>query len=284
MAFWSTQRIKSEQQQLRDLIDPFDPNNIQQGAYEMCLSDQVLTTPSYSAPPTEIVGDVLMVEPGQFGLLYTREKVHLPDKVIAFISIKASIKLKGLVNISGFHVDPAYHGRLKFSVYNAGTEAVPLEIGKPTFLIWFADLDQPTEDPYAEPHQHVDQAGITPEDRVRMRKPVPSPTALDERLKILEDHWRISVATAKYFVLPTGVAIGAGIVLWLLTTILPGRSPDRLIGPRKTPARPVIASPAPASIERTSAPTARQEKSPTITASATAAPSATLSPSAAPRP
>jgi dCTP deaminase len=219
-----------------------------------------------------------MIEPGEFGLLYTAEKVHVPDRVIAFISIKASIKLKGLVNISGFHVDPGYHGRLKFSVYNAGTEVVPLEIGKPAFLIWFADLDQSTEDPYAEPHQHVNQTGVTPEDRVRMRRPVPSPTALDERIKILEDRWRIFLGTSKYFILPMIVAIVAGIVVWVLTIILPPRAVrdalSRVVkhqtaaSPSKTPpgAEPNLRS------------------SPAISNGATALPGATVSPSQAPRP
>src|SRR5438552_18130984 len=174
MAFWSTQKVKQQLQNLHDLIDPYDLNRVQQGAYELSLSNQALTTPFLrSSQPNPPIDGVLMIEPGQFGLLYTEEKVRIPANVIAFISIKASVKFKGLVNISGFHVDPGYHGRLKFSVYNAGTETVPLGVGQPAFLIWFGDLDQPTEDPYDEPHQHVDQDGITPEDRVRMRKSVP---------------------------------------------------------------------------------------------------------------
>ncbi len=280
MAFWSTQRIKSEQQQLTDLIDPFDANSVQQGAYEMCLSDQVLTTPSYSAPPTEIVGNVLMIEPGQFGLLYTTEKVHVPNKVIAFISIKASIKLKGLVNISGFHVDPGYHGRLKFSVYNAGTETVPLEIGKPTFLIWFADLDQATEDPYAEPHQHVNQGGITPEDRIRMRKHVPSPTALDERIKILEDRWRIFLGTAKYFILPVIVGVIAGAVLWLLTTIVPARAVHHVVS-RITGHRAASSDVVPAA---SSSDQPSLQRTPVISGGGTAIPGATVRPSETPHP
>jgi dCTP deaminase len=224
MAFWSSQKLKAQQQQLQDLILPYDANRVQQGAYEMCLSNEVLTTPPHTRDAPAIVDDVLMIEPGQFGLLYTAETVHIPADVIAFISIKASVKFGGLVNISGFHVDPGYHGRLKFSVYNAGTAPIPLKIGQPAFLIWFSDLDQATEDPYNVPHQHMNQVGITPQDRVRMRNPVPSPAALDQRLKKLEARWRIFVAAVKYCVLPMIVAVVAGIVVWLLTTLQSGRS------------------------------------------------------------
>ena len=61
---------------------------------------------------------------------------------IAFISFKAKYKYKGLINVSGFHVDPGWKGKLTFSVYNAGPSDVVLEKGNPFALIWYADLDQ----------------------------------------------------------------------------------------------------------------------------------------------
>jgi dCTP deaminase len=269
MAFWSTQKVKN-QQQLHKLIYPYDSDRVQQGAYELSLSDQALTTPFGSSQPNPPVDGVLMIEPGQFGLLYTEERVRIPADVIAFISIKASIKFKGLVNVSGFHVDPGYHGRLKFSVYNAGTETVPLGVGRPAFLIWFADLDQPTEDPYAPPHEHMNQEGITPEDRVRMQKHVPSPTALEQRLGILEYRWRIFVGAGKYFILPMVVAVVAGFVLWLLTVILPPRAVhdtlSRIVGHHASEVAPSEAT------------------APIISGGGTPIPSATISPSTAPLP
>jgi dCTP deaminase len=222
MSFWSSQRLR-EQRRLYypDLIRPFNPDCVQQGAYELSLSDEVLTTPLAIKDRRPIEGDTLMIHPGQFGLLYTTERVQIPANVIAFISIKASKKLDGLVNISGFHVDPGYSGRLKFSVYNAGTQTIPLQFGKPAFLIWFCDLDQATEDPYGYPHHHVDQKGIAPDERVRMSEPVPSPTALDERVQILEARWRTLMRFGKYVLLPLLVSVVGGVVLWVLTTVLP---------------------------------------------------------------
>ena len=51
-----------------------------------------------------------MIPPGQFAFLLTAETVTMPDNAIAFISIKARLKFNGLINISGFHVDPGYRG------------------------------------------------------------------------------------------------------------------------------------------------------------------------------
>lgn len=279
--FWSTQRVGAEQQ-ARNLIQPFLNNRVQQGAYELSLSDQALTTPVKISEPNGVADGVLIIEPGQFGLLYSAETVHIPDDVIAFISIKASIKFKGVVNVSGFHVDPGYQGRLKFSVYNAGTETVGLGVGQPAFLIWFADLDQPTVDPYSAPHQHVGQEGLTLEDRLRMRKIVPSPAALDKRLNVLEDRWRILVAAGLYFVLPILAAIVAGIVVWVLTTIVPRHSKldDTPRQSNEAQRKSTVETPAPNQPNTVNRPTFQQTT--IIAPDAITTPSATIDPT--PRP
>lgn len=51
---------------------------------------------------------------GQFALLITEEIVKVPNNALAFISFKAKYKYKGLINVSGFHVDPGWYGKLTF--------------------------------------------------------------------------------------------------------------------------------------------------------------------------
>jgi dCTP deaminase len=214
MPFWSSQRIKAEQK-ARSLVEPFTESRIQQGAYEMTLSREVITTPDGTSSATELgKGPVLKIPPGQFALLFTEEAVSIPAEVIAFISIKATVKLDGLVNISGFHVDPGFSGRLKFSVYNAGNLPIFLEYGKPTFLIWFAEFDSPTEDPYGGSHQG--QNRITPKDRQRMAEETHSPAAIDKRLERAEGKITamisVGLAILTLVILPILVSL---IVSWL---------------------------------------------------------------------
>ena len=61
---------------------------------------------------------------------------------MGFISVKATYKLKGLVNVSGFDVDPGWTARLIFTVFNAGPGDDPPRKGAFEFLIWIADLDE----------------------------------------------------------------------------------------------------------------------------------------------
>jgi dCTP deaminase len=102
-----------------------------------------------------------LIPPGQFAYLMTHEVVKVPKSSMAFISMKATFKMKGLVNVSGFHADPGWEGRLIFAVFNAGPAPVHLHQGLPLFLIWFADLDQPSEKHKSTPGpDHIPAATI----------------------------------------------------------------------------------------------------------------------------
>jgi len=75
------------------------------------------------------VGKQIAIPPGQLALLITEEEVAIPTNRIGFISIKFTAKMRGLINVSGFHVDPGFKGKLKFSVLTqvVGTQSLILE-------------------------------------------------------------------------------------------------------------------------------------------------------------
>ncbi|RZK12935.1 MAG: deoxycytidine triphosphate deaminase [Flavobacterium sp.] len=140
MAYLGTQKLK-ELIKREEVIKPSKDERVICGAYELSLGSEVFRTDS-SEKIKEFINpkEQVRINPGQFALLLTEETVNIPRDKIAFISIKASIKLRGLVNVSGFHVDPGFKGNLVFSVYNAGSSPISLLSGEPCFLIWFADL------------------------------------------------------------------------------------------------------------------------------------------------
>lgn len=150
MTFWSDVTLKKR---LPGLIDIYSPEYVQGASYELGIGREVYVTPDHQAKAAERVkkkmsyGDSVNIPRGQFAFLITNERITVPDDSVAFISIKAKIKFKGLVNISGFHVDPGYQGRLVFSVFNAGASDVVLDYNERAFLIWYASLDQRSETP-----------------------------------------------------------------------------------------------------------------------------------------
>lgn len=120
----------------------FNENRIEQASYALNLGGEVYRTDNKDKK-TELLNDNnkrVHINPGQFALLLTDEFINVPTDMLALISFKAGSKLKGLINVSGFHVDPGWKGKLLFSVYNAGPSPIILEHGKPYFLIWFTKL------------------------------------------------------------------------------------------------------------------------------------------------
>lgn len=132
------------------------------------------------------------IEPGQFGLLITEEKVNIPAELVGFISLRLSVALQGLINISGRHVDPWYSGKLVFSVYNAGSTPVIIKRGDPIFMIAFAYLDYPA--PMKKSAKFVNIESIRPEWMRYVRGPPVSLQALDTRLNSLDLKFNILIS------------------------------------------------------------------------------------------
>ena len=146
--FWSGETLN---QRLKTLINPFDSACIDCAAYTLSIGPEVYVSPNdQTADPTMVSirklsdGEAFTIPPGQFAFLLTEEVISVPPDALAFISIRAKTKFRGLVNVSGFHVDPGYCGQLTFSVYNAGPVPVHLKRGQRIFLIWYAALDSET--------------------------------------------------------------------------------------------------------------------------------------------
>jgi dCTP deaminase len=111
---------------------------------DLTLGNEVYVTTDKVPKKLDSFGqeDVISIEPGEFGILMTHEYIFVPWDLIGFISVRLTHKQKGLVNISGFHVDPGYYGRLMFAVFNAGPNSVPLRYDEPVFMIMFNELSE----------------------------------------------------------------------------------------------------------------------------------------------
>jgi dCTP deaminase len=165
------------------LVTPFRPERVANAAYELALGTEAFVTSSLDGKKTSVTeGGQLVIPPGQFALLLTDEVVRIPAEAIGLISIKASMKFKGLVNVSGFHVDPGFNAKLKFSVYNAGSNNIILDQGKGLFLLWLCDLSAPTP-PGDLYKKSAGKNGISGQDIMHLHGEVASPAALKKELE-----------------------------------------------------------------------------------------------------
>lgn len=159
MTFWSGQRLSTDGA-TRQIVDPFEPDRIDCSAYTLTLGAEAYVTPHFgdnlresvkqdlAEPETVDIGGIaktrgggkVVIPPGQFAFLLTEETVAIPPDAMGFISLKSKPKFGGLINVSGFHVDPGFNGKLIFSVFNAGPSALHFARGERLFLLWIADL------------------------------------------------------------------------------------------------------------------------------------------------
>lgn len=147
MAFWSSQTLERE---LASLVAPPNRDLIDCNAITLRVGREIFVTPHidevYTRTKRILTQDEpFQIPPEQFAFILTEERVFVPDQAMAFISMKATFKMQGLINVSGFHVDPGWNGPLIFAVFNAGPSPIHLQRGLPLFLIWYADLDAPSK-------------------------------------------------------------------------------------------------------------------------------------------
>jgi dCTP deaminase len=183
MAFWSSQRVERE---LHRIVGHEDRDLVDCNAITMRVGGEIYITPGLeqAAPSSHTKqllqpGQPIAIPPGQFAFLLTEEVVTIPAEAMGFISIKATFKLKGLVNVSGFHVDPGWSGPLIFAVFNAGPATVHLQRGMELFLLWIAQLDEASEKRKEKPGP----PGIPPAMINNISGVVDSIYALEKRLK-----------------------------------------------------------------------------------------------------
>ncbi len=142
MSFWSGEKLKQNSY----LIDDFSEDRQDCSAYNLRVGNTYYATSEEAVNKQKRIdlkdGEAFIIAPGQFAFLVTRETINVPENAIAFISMRTGIKFQGLINVSGFHVDPGYKGKLVYSVYNASPTNIQISEGDPLFKIWFADLDQ----------------------------------------------------------------------------------------------------------------------------------------------
>lgn len=223
MAFWSGERLEDELS-TGNLIVPFNSKCLDCASYQLTVGEQVFATSDRfvnskpSDPVIQVLGPApnhtLRIAPGQFAFLLTEEVVKVPSDAIALISMRARYKLQGLINVSGFHVDPGWVGKLLFSVYNAGPAEVLVQRGQEMFLILYADLDKDSTKVYKG--KSLNQNSINPDLVSGMGTQVFSPLMLQRKIddlttKIEQVDRAVSQSKNIWFGLGTflGLVIGA---------------------------------------------------------------------------
>ena len=242
MTFWGGSRLAVEGKKL-GIVEPFDSDRIDCSAYELTLGAEAYVTPKQgddlrkntkemlSPPQSKKVGGktrnkgggTVVIPPGQFALLLTEELISIPAQVMGFISLKLDPKFRGLINVSGFHVDPGFKGCLIFSVYNAGPSAIPLDRGDRLFQLWIADLSGDGFEKYKRTKPGF--VGIPSDLISKVSRERHSLQALSDRVDDLKNQVRLYTALAAAVAMAFGLVATAQKLGWFDQSAAPMTPP-----------------------------------------------------------
>lgn len=223
--FWTSGTLKKR---MPDIISPYDEKAIESCAYELSVGDESFVTGEASKKQFFKEGETIIIPPGQVALIITKETLKAPTDAIGFLSFKFAAKLRGLINVSGFHVDPGFQGKLVFSMFNAGVQTIHLSVGSRLFMIWFCSLDGATTDSYDGNHKnqlHIPDDAIT-----NLAARMPSPFTLEKDILALRHELRAEIDKNQRILLLVLSLVGA-LLLASLHSCSQTLWPDKQVAP-----------------------------------------------------
>jgi len=188
MAFLPKAEIQRRSAEIFD-FDSYDPNSVDTAGYNLRLGPEAFISTGETPYRLTDENPMVAIHPGEFGLLTTYEYLKIPKNLIAFITLRHRYKKQGLINVSGFHVDPGFEGKLVFSVYNVGRSDIVLRFKDGIFMIFFAIVN-PEAIPEPQKHIHHKQKSLSLEDMLSIRGPSMSLVHLEGRMRDLEGRFR----------------------------------------------------------------------------------------------
>ena len=94
-------------------------------------------------------GDEFILHPGDFVLGTTKERVAIPDDLVAHVEGRSSLgRLAIVVHATAGLCDPGYEGQITLELSNLGTAPVALTPGMRISQLTFTELTSPAARPY----------------------------------------------------------------------------------------------------------------------------------------
>jgi dCTP deaminase len=161
-------------------IEPFDDEMIQPSSIDVRVDSWFRVFRNHTAPVIDVKRDmrdltelveidddgVFLLHPGEFALGSTRERVRVPDDLVARIEGKSSLGRLGLLihSTAGF-VDAGWDGHITLELANVASLPITIYPGMKIGQISFMTMTTPADRPYgrgALGSKYQGQRGPTP--------------------------------------------------------------------------------------------------------------------------
>ena len=126
----------------KPLIEPFCPSRLRAASYQLTLGNEMhLGGEQRRLKPSEEI----VLPPHQVAVVSTREKLQIPQDLVARWSLRVNNIYEGLLWTGGPQVDPGWEGQLFCPIYNLAERPVVLKCGDGLFTMDFVRTTPETQ-------------------------------------------------------------------------------------------------------------------------------------------
>ncbi|PYV51094.1 MAG: hypothetical protein DMG98_26705 [Acidobacteria bacterium] len=153
--------IRSAIEKREIVLDPPDFARIEPASYDARVGNWAFASSSKDRVNLKEKG-LLIIEPGEFAVLESRERIELNNKTAAQLGLRSEYARRGLLMLSGPQIDPGFIGILVVRVVNLAPKPIALPYEAPFLTLQFFRLSHDVDKPYCGPQQG--QGGISAQD------------------------------------------------------------------------------------------------------------------------
>jgi len=140
--------VKDGEMELSD----FSEKCLQPASYDMRVGEEGFTLSAGRVISIQNEG-VLEIQPGDFALVMTHEKLRLPTNMLGRFGLRSEYARTGLLATAGPQVDPGFEGKLVIGIVNFSSQSIKLPYLKRFCTLELQWLRCSASAPYAGPYQ-----------------------------------------------------------------------------------------------------------------------------------
>ncbi len=140
------------------VIDPIEANQIQPASVDLTLDSNFLIVDDLSGELIsmneaieyrKLESGSIVIPPKSFILATTREKLKIPNDLVAFVEGRSSVGRMGLFGQNAGWIDPGFEGQITLELFNANQVPIRVDAGRRICQVVFSRLDKPADKPYS---------------------------------------------------------------------------------------------------------------------------------------
>jgi dCTP deaminase len=140
--------VKSGEIELSD----FSEKCLQPASYDLRVGEEGFTLSAGRVISIQNEG-VLEIQPGDFALVMTHEKLRLPTNMLGRFGLRSAYARMGLLATAGPQVDPGFEGKLVIGIVNFSSRSIKLPYLIPFCTLELQRLQSSASAPYRGPYQ-----------------------------------------------------------------------------------------------------------------------------------